>query len=231
MPLLGENPSFSSAAVNPQSGNMNHVKRGFALRVCNHCFFAHLYFYNAGTEFAFECSQTDTACGSTPSTFTDTACGSTPSSCGTHVTRDRSWWKRGDASACTAQTTMECWVHQDIILQDDKANQSLKEAWEQEDKKDEFKIDLHGHERFWLGTEAGHLGCYDFPGETWAGDGSAHKGGVGAGSVCLQQQDKCLVTGPSGPRRGGSQLTRARTGSSGSDTAGHTTRDQSVVLV
>jgi hypothetical protein len=105
---------------------------------------------------------------------------------------------------------MECWVHQDIILQDDKANQSLKEAWEQEDKKDEFKIDLHGHERFWLGTEAGHLGCYDFPGETWAGDGSAHKGGVGAGSVCLQQQDKCLVTGPSGPRRGGSQLTTAR---------------------
>ena len=45
------------------------------------------------------------------------------------------------------------------ILDDVKANQSLKEAWEQEDNKDELKIDLQGPERrFWLGTEAGRLG-------------------------------------------------------------------------
>jgi hypothetical protein len=31
------------------------------------------------------------------------------------------------------------------------------------------------------------MGCYDFPGETWAGDGSAHEGVMGAGSVCFQQ--------------------------------------------
>ena len=31
------------------------------------------------------------------------------------------------------------------------------------------------------------MGCYDFPGETWAGDGSVHKGVMGAGSVCLQR--------------------------------------------
>jgi hypothetical protein len=59
---------------------------------------------------------------------------------------------------------MECWVYKNIILDDDKSNQSLKEAWEQEDNKDELKIDLHGPERqFWLGTKAGRLGCYDFP--------------------------------------------------------------------
>jgi hypothetical protein len=54
-------------------------------------------------------------------------------------------------------------------------------------------MDLQGLGRqFWLGTEAGRMGCYDFPGETWAGDG-AHKGGIGAGSVCFQQQDRNLV--------------------------------------
>jgi hypothetical protein len=37
--------------------------------------------------------------------------------------------------------------------------------------------DLRGLERhYWKGTEAGCLGCYDFSGETWAGDGSMHKG-------------------------------------------------------
>jgi hypothetical protein len=63
---------------------------------------------------------------------------------------------------------MECWVHHDTILDDDKAHQSLKEAWEHEDNKDELKIELQDLERqFWLGTEAGRLGCYNFPGETW----------------------------------------------------------------
>jgi hypothetical protein len=44
----------------------------------------------------------------------------------------------------------------------------------------------------WLGTETGRLGCYNFPGETWAGHGSVHKGVMGAGSACLQQQSKYL---------------------------------------
>jgi hypothetical protein len=89
---------------------------------------------------------------------------------------------------------MECWVHHDTILDDDQANQRLKEAREHDNNsKDELKVDLQGLERhFWLGTEAGRLGCYNFPGETWAGDGSAHKGVVGAGSACLQQQSKYL---------------------------------------
>jgi len=37
--------------------------------------------------------------------------------------------------------------------------------------KDEMNIVLQGPEQyFWKGTEAGWMGCYDFPGETWAGD-------------------------------------------------------------
>jgi hypothetical protein len=38
------------------------------------------------------------------------------SSGGRHVTRARSWWKRGDVDACAAQTNMQCWVHQDILF-------------------------------------------------------------------------------------------------------------------
>jgi alpha-glucosidase (family GH31 glycosyl hydrolase) len=88
---------------------------------------------------------------------------------------------------------MACWVHQDSILDDDEVIQGQQEAWEQESNKDELTIQLQGLEHhYWLGTEAGRLGCHDFPGETWAGDGSAHKGEMGAGSVCLQQQSPHL---------------------------------------
>ena len=102
-------------------------------------------------------------------------------------------WKRGDVATCAAHANMACWVHQDSILDDDEVIQGLQAAWEQESNKDELKIRLQGLERhYWLGTEAGRLGCYDFPGETWAGDGSAHKGGMGTGSVSLQEQDRHL---------------------------------------
>ena len=57
-----------------------------------------------------------------------------------------------------------------------------------------MNIVLRGLERhYWRGTEAGWLGCYDFPGETWAGDGSVHKCVMGAGSVCLQRPGCNLV--------------------------------------
>ena len=38
---------------------------------------------------------------------------------GRHVTRAKSWWKRGDVDACAAQTNMQCWVHQDILFNDE----------------------------------------------------------------------------------------------------------------
>jgi len=112
---------------------------------------------------------------------------------GKHVTRARSWWKRGDVSACAAQTKMQCWVPQDMIFDSEQAETNLQAAWEHEDDKDEMNITLHGLERnFWKGTEAGWLGCYEFPGESWAGDGSVHKGVMGAGCVCLQRPGRKL---------------------------------------
>ena len=56
-----------------------------------------------------------------------------------------------------------------------------------------MNIVLQGPEQyFWKGTEAGWMGCYDFPRETWAGDGSVHKGVMGAGSVCFQRPGRDL---------------------------------------
>ena len=57
-----------------------------------------------------------------------------------------------------------------------------------------MNIVLQGLEQhFWKGTEAGWMGCYDFPGETWAGDGSVHKCVMGARSVCFQRPGRTLV--------------------------------------
>jgi hypothetical protein len=76
----------------------------------------------------------------------------------------------GDVAACAAQTNMHCWVHQDALLNEEQTETNMREAWEHEGSKDELNIVLHGLEKhFWKGTEAGRLGCYDFPGETWAG--------------------------------------------------------------
>jgi hypothetical protein len=136
----------------------------------------------------------------------------------------------GDVSACAAQTNMECWVHHDTILDDVKANQSLNEAWEHEDNKDELKIDLQGPERqFWLGTEAGRLGCYNFPGETWAGDWSAHKEKwVREESV---SDGRMNVLWSEWAEKRKESTGYGQTGSSSSDTTGQTTRDRPTILV
>jgi hypothetical protein len=62
-------------------------------------------------------------------------------------------------SACAAHVNMECWAHHNINLSVVIINQRyqhLRDAWEQENDKDDLKMDLQGLERqFWLGTEAG----------------------------------------------------------------------------
>ena len=81
-----------------------------------------------------------------------------------------------------------------MIFDDEQVETHLSEAWEHESGKDEMNVVLQGLEQhFWRGTEAGWLGCYDFAGETWAGDGSVHKCAMGAGSVCLQRPG-CSLT-------------------------------------
>jgi hypothetical protein len=124
------------------------------------------------------------------------------SSGGKHVTRARNWWKRGDVDACAAQTNMQCWVSQKMIFDNEQAEthpqvtSHLREAWEHESGKDDMNVVLQGvglEQHFWRGAEAGWLGCYDFAGETWVGDGSVHKCAMGAGSVCLQRSGCSLV--------------------------------------
>ena len=64
------------------------------------------------------------------------------------------------------QTNMQCWVHRDALINDAQVETSLREAWEHEGSKDEMTIVLQGPEQyFWKGTEAGWMGCYDFPGD------------------------------------------------------------------
>ena len=119
---------------------------------------------------------------------------------GRHVTRARGWWKRGDVAACAAQTNMHCWVHQDALFNDDQAETHMREAWEHEGSKDELNIVLQGLEQhFWRGTEAGRMWCYEFPGETWAGDGLANKGSCRAFSawvsaLSLRGSPRCALT-------------------------------------
>ena len=49
---------------------------------------------------------------------------------GKHVVRARSWWKRGDVSACAAQTHMQCWVHRDTVVDEGQVEMKMREAWE-----------------------------------------------------------------------------------------------------
>ena len=73
-----------------------------------------------------------------------------------------------------------------------------------------MNIVLQGLEQhFWKGTEAGWMGCYDFPGETWAGDGSVQM--RDGGRKCLRSKTRSQPRSSSGQRGGGSQLTKTRT--------------------
>jgi hypothetical protein len=89
---------------------------------------------------------------------------------------------------------MQCWVSQEMDFDDEQAETHLREAWEHESGKDEMNVVLQGLEQhFWRETEAGWLGCYDFAGETLAGDGVVYKCAMGAGSVCLQRPGCSLI--------------------------------------
>ena len=76
-----------------------------------------------------------------------------------------------------------------MLINDAQVETNLREVWEHEGSKDEMNIVLQGPEQyFWKGTEAGWMGCYDFPGETWAGDGSVH-----TSFLFLQEQIKDII--------------------------------------
>ena len=59
------------------------------------------------------------------------------------------------------------------MADDERCRRLIEEAMSSEAKKDECKVALSGGERdFWMGTEAGMLGGYNFQGMVLGGDGS-----------------------------------------------------------
>jgi hypothetical protein len=93
-------------------------------------------------------------------------------------------------------------------------------------------MDLLGLERqFWLGTEAGRLESYISQGNPMIGGGwNSTQLENGCGKRLSPTAGSASI-GPRGKRRGWSQLTEAKTRSSGPDTAGYTNRDRPSVLV
>ena len=66
---------------------------------------------------------------------------------------------------------------------------SLEQAWFDRRGKDDLCMRHQDEEyRFWLGTEAGALGAYGFPGRVVATDGSENRGRMGAGYWELSRQ-------------------------------------------
>ena len=107
----------------------------------------------------------------------------------------KGWWKRGDIKTAASKIGMQCWIHtrgaemlraktaerkQGTRLEE--AVDRIEQAWKCEHRSDEYKLTLQGPERFfWLGSEAGLLGIFDFPGIIAGGDGSEDAGKMGAG--------------------------------------------------
>ena len=88
--------------------------------------------------------------------------------------------------------------HKDTLAVDEETKKNVKEAWETENDKNECIVDLEGPERdYGLGSKTGMLGCYWFSGVVFEGDGSDHKGRMGAGAYCLGDPDvqQCVGVG------------------------------------
>ena len=93
---------------------------------------------------------------------------------------------------------MKCWVHKDMHQVRDEVTQGVQDAWDDVTEKDTCTINLTGPEKdFWMGSEAGMLGCYWFRGVVFAGDGSDHRGRMGAGAFCLgdPEMKQCVGVG------------------------------------
>ena len=80
----------------------------------------------------------------------------------------------------------------------DEVTQGVQDAWDNVTEKDACTINLTGPEKdFWMGSEAGMLGCYWFRGVVFAGAGPDHRGRMGAGTFCLgdPEMKQCVGVG------------------------------------
>lgn len=100
--------------------------------------------------------------------------------------RQRGWWKTGNVAASGCPAGMTAWVHRDHCMVDQTAVESLQQAWECTEGKDECSVEMTGLERdYWLGSEAGRIGSYKFQGAVFGIDGSNHGGCMGSGCCRL----------------------------------------------
>ena len=84
------------------------------------------------------------------------------------------WWKRGDVKAKPSPWPMSCWVH--AMAGGERCRQIIEEAMYSEAKKDECRVALNGEEHdFWMGTEAGMLGCTTFKVWYWEATGQMRR--------------------------------------------------------
>jgi ribonuclease HI len=81
---------------------------------------------------------------------------------------------------------MTAWVHKECTTLDQTSIVNLHQAWNCTEKKDECEVRLTGLGRdYWLGSEAGRVGSYEFQGAVFGIDGSNHEGHMGSGCCRL----------------------------------------------
>jgi len=107
-----------------------------------------------------------------------------------------SWWREGKDELATHSMTTEVWISTGGGILE-ATHITIQEALEAENSKYTPSFGTEDLEKVHrLGTEAGLLGIYSFPGAVYATDGSNDKGVMGAGFYRLgENRGECCQLG------------------------------------
>ena len=86
------------------------------------------------------------------------------------------WWRKGDIRTTKTRKSFECWVktNSDVPTGAQKSLTEALTATHHNVGKDAYTVDLESDEKlYWLGTESGLLGVFDFEGACTVGDDSS----------------------------------------------------------
>ena len=110
---------------------------------------------------------------------------------GGRANRQKGWWQRGAIETNRHSVNMTAWVHKDGGTINQEKLTGIQQAWDCEEMKDECTVRLDGPERdYWLGSEIGRLGGYEFQGAVYGIDGANQGGKMGAGCCRLGKPDE-----------------------------------------
>ena len=88
---------------------------------------------------------------------------------------------------------MTAWVHKDGGTINQEKLTGIQQAWDCEEMKDECTVRLDGPERdYWLGSEIGRLGGYEFQGAVYGIDG-ANQGGKNGGGLLQVREGQTKI--------------------------------------